>query len=430
MAKEKDRRWKIAIVGGGASGMMSAITAAINFGNGNEMILLEKNNLLGKKLLATGNGRCNFMNQNCTPFDLPSQKGGFPSPEEKEKDLFSSEALSQLGPEKTERFFLQMGVLAREEAEGRIYPYSGQGSVIKEALEAELFRLAVSIYKNCNVKEIRKTGDFFELKLESGKLIFASKVILATGGKAGLQYGSTGDGYMFAKTFGHSIIKPIPALVPLLCGEAGLEDCKGVRAKGKVALRCDGKIIAEDTGEIQFTKDGISGICVFNVSRYVRFKSMNEMSGYSVVLDLLPEYSQEDLLSLLMKKQNRESESSTHFFLKGLIHEKLAIALLKQMKIGEEELAYKITHSQMKTLAFLLKNWELKITGTKSFKEAQVTCGGVDTKEIHPGTMESLLAFGLYFAGELVDVDGRCGGYNLQWAWSSGYEAGMAAAKE
>ncbi|WP_324824469.1 NAD(P)/FAD-dependent oxidoreductase [Sinanaerobacter sp. ZZT-01] len=430
MQKEKKCRWKIMIVGGGASGMMAAIAAARSTGKGNEILLLEKNTLLGKKLLATGNGRCNFMNKYCTPYDLRGQEEVAAAHEKKEKIPFSFDILSQLDVSRTEEIFLQMGVLSREEAEGRIYPYSGQGAIIKEALEAEIQQLGICVRASSNVKNIRKNGDFFKVDIDDSTCFFSEKVILSTGGKAGLQYGSTGEGYVLAKEFGHHIVKPIPALVPLLCDKKSFGGCKGVRAKGKVRLLCEGAELAVDTGEIQFTEEGISGICVFNISRFVRFKSLDELASYEVEIDLFPNFSEAELLDILIEKQKRESEHSMSLFLKGLIHEKLAAALLNRSQIKKEEAVYRVTESKIKELTFLMKHWNLKLAGTKSFKEAQVTCGGISVEEIDPKTLESLLVPGLYFAGELIDVDGRCGGFNLQWAWSSGYGAGKAAAKE
>lgn len=433
MQEEKRKQWKIIIVGGGASGMMAAISSARTLGKGNKILLLEKNELLGKKLLATGNGRCNFMNINCSASDLKGkEEDGIYSDEKKIEQFFSYGALSQLSVEETKQLFFQMGILSRVEGEGRVYPYSGQGIVIKEALEAEIKRLGICIRSSSNVQSVKKRKNSFEVEIDNGECLFSSNVILATGGKAGLQYGSTGDGFAFAKSFGHQIMKPIPALVQLLCDKKSFGGCKGVRAKGKVSLLRENKVLATDIGEIQFTEDGVSGICVFNISRYVRFDKLENRleEKYSVEIDLFPEWSKDELFTVLTEKQKREGKETIYSLLKGMIHEKLGAALLNRVEIKKEEIASMIAASKMEELSHLMKHWNIKINGTKSFKEAQVTCGGISTSEINPTTMESLLVPGLFFAGELIDIDGRCGGYNLQWAWSSGYGAGKAASKE
>lgn len=432
MRGEKKKQWKIIIVGAGASGMMAAISAARVLGNGKEILLLEKNETLGKKLLATGNGRCNYTNLGCVAEDLRSQGQQFSDGDfEKSKNLFSTGALSQLTVSDTKTLFFEMGILSRAEGDGRVYPYSGQGIVVKESLEAEIKRLGICLRCQSDVKNVKRNKKGFAVETKDGEYFDAFKIILATGGKAGLQYGSTGDGFLLARLLGHDIIKPIPALVQLLCDKKSYGGCKGVRAKGRVSLARGKEILATDIGEIQFTEEGISGICVFNISRYVRFETKEENSQecYYGVIDLFPEISSQKLFELLLEKQKREGSSTMDDFLKGLIHQKLAVALLKRLKISKEQCASMVDLEQIKALSLLLKNWRLSITGTKSWKEAQVTCGGVSTKEVDARTMESLLVPGLFFAGELIDIDGRCGGYNLQWAWSSGYGAGKEAAE-
>lgn len=431
MQREK-KKWEIMIIGGGASGMMAAISAARNLGMGKEILLLEKNKIIGKKILATGNGRCNYTNVGCAAADLRSQGEQISNADYKDESFFSAGALSQLTAADTKKIFLEMGILPRTEGEGRVYPYSGQGIAVQEALGAELKRLDVCIRCQTDISSVKRNKEGFVAETKEGESFSAAKVILATGGKAGLQYGSTGDGLAFARSLGHQIIKPIPSLVQLLCDKKSFGGCKGVRAKGRVSLLQGKEILASDAGEIQFTEEGVSGICVFNISRYVRFKHIEQRlaEGYSVIIDLFPELSQEELIAILFEKQKRESECSIHFLLKGLVHEKLGTALLEKLQLPKEQPVFEVSSKKMKELGFLMKSWRLEIIGTKSWRDAQVTCGGVSTKEIDSKTMESLLVPGLFFAGELIDIDGRCGGYNLQWAWSSGYGAGKAAAEE
>jgi predicted Rossmann fold flavoprotein len=438
--KTNKKQDKITILGGGASGMMAAISAA-RVAGGSAVRIVEKNDKLGRKILATGNGRCNFTNRLCTPADLLSSLS--------EIDLAMS-VLEGFGVEETLDFFESIGIFWREESEGRIYPYSEQASALQEALLAEVHALGVEIYNEASVthvspltyteelkpkaivnEEIQRI-DGFEIILEDGRKIFASKLILATGGRAGSQYGSTGDGYKIAQSLGHSVIKPIPALVQLTVQGKVFQQLKGVRAKGKATLLDQkGKEIAQDQGEIQFTEGGLSGICIFNLSRFLRTyenKPVSEL-GYSAKLDLIPDLEEEALVAKLFKRREALQHRKKEEFLYGIVNKKLAPVILQIARVNPTQHIANMSEAENKRLAALLKSWIIPISGTKGWREAQVTSGGVNTAEIHRGTMESKITHGLYLAGEIIDIDGKCGGYNLQWAWTSGYTAGKCAAE-
>lgn len=429
-------RMEITIIGGGAAGMTAAISAARVVG-GNQVRILEKNDKLGRKLLATGNGRCNFTNTLCTYSDLKSV-----SEFDRNNSSFSKDAFSIFGIQDTLNFFEEIGVLWREETEGRIYPYSEQASAVQEALKAELEYLGVDIIYSSNVTSIRKLEEDkksncdnivgFEIILETGMRLKTQKIIIATGGKAGSQYGSTGEGYRIAKSLGHSLVKPIPALVQLTSDDKLFQQLKGVRSKGKVTLRNKNQEdIVSETGEIQFTEEGLSGICIFNLSRYLRVeeKDKTDFQNYFVRIDFFQDSYEEELFQKLSNRANILKNRKKDEFLNGILNKKLAPVILKTAGIKLAGAVGELTEGEIIKLTKVLKCWEIQISGTKGWKEAQVTSGGIKTSEIEKKTMESKLINGLYFAGELIDVDGKCGGYNLQWAWTSGFIAGKSASQ-
>ncbi len=352
--------------------------------------LIEKNSILGRKLLATGNGRCNLTNINCAD------------------------------AEETLRFFAGLGLLTRTEAEGRVYPYTEQAAAVQEALINELLELRVEIMCGREVRAVEKRDCGFQIITDKERL-FSDAVILSTGGKAGPQYGSAGDGYRFAKAFGHQVVRLLPSLVQLVSDRPFFKDLKGVRTKGQAELLRGDEVVDRETGEIQFTGDGLSGICIFNLSRkYVR--------GDRIRIDLFPEYGAEALEGILNSRiETLENRDMLQFF-GGMLHKKLIPVLLEELSLDGNRKAAGLTREELARTVQLLKGWNISVIGTKGWKEAQVTAGGVDLGEVDPNTMESRVVPNLYFAGELLNLDGKCGGYNLQWAWSSGKAAGKAAA--
>lgn len=367
--------------------MAAAISAA---GQGTKVRLIEKNEMLGRKLLATGNGRCNLTNTN------------------------------SMDAEDTLRFFSELGLLTRVEAEGRVYPYSEQAAAVQEALINGLYVREVEILCSAEVQAVEMLHPGFRIRLNKESL-FSDAVILATGGKAGPQYGSTGDGYRFVKAFGHTIIKPMPALVQLVSDQPFFRAIKGVRAKGNVELLRNDRVVDQEAGEIQFTEDGLSGICILNLSReYVR--------GDIIRIDFLPEYEEEALETILTDRTKLLESRSLIGFLNGTLHKKLIPVILAELSLDGSGKVSELDREDITRIVRLLKGWRISVTGTKGWKEAQVTAGGIDLSEVDLHTMESRLVKNLYFAGELLNVDEKCGGYNLQWAWTSGRAAGKSAA--
>ncbi|MGI6747053.1 MAG: NAD(P)/FAD-dependent oxidoreductase [Anaerovoracaceae bacterium] len=389
MTRHQISEKNITVIGGGPSGLMATISAAKQ--GVKDIRLIEKNPALGRKLLATGNGRCNLTNINCSD---------------------ASETL---------QFFNSIGLLTRVEDEGRVYPYSGQAAAVQEILVNSLRDLQVKVYCGMEVEYIDRIGASFLIKIKDHKPIETDVLILASGGKAGPQYGSTGDGYRWVKALGHTVVSPRPSLVRLVSNLAFFKELKGVRAKGCAKLMRMNQVVEQETGEIQFTEDGLSGICIFNLSKHYA-------KGDMVQIDLMPDFSDEILEELLLSRVQDLENRSIKELLSGMINKKLVSVVLKEIALEQESRAGKLRRKEIQRIISILKRWQISIIGTKGWKEAQVTSGGVKLAEVDLLTMESKIVPNLYLAGELLDVDEKCGGYNLQWAWSSGMIAGKSAA--
>lgn len=331
--------------------------------------------------------------------------------------------LDHITVEQTLEFFQDLGLVLTDR-NGYVYPNTGQAVSVLEALLFELNHLGVSIITDCQVEEIRKD---LTLMTSKGKKK-ADAIILAAGSMAAPKTGSDGSGYQLARALGHRIIKPLPALVQLKCREKWYKQAAGVRTEASVTLKIDGKTAAEDRGELQFTDYGISGIPVFQVSRFAA-GGIDAGRQVTAELDLLPSMDFNSTRQLLSERATRFRYRPAEEFLNGVLNHKLARILLKEAGIPEKGFVKDITTLQIKKLASALKGLKTEIIATNSFDQAQVCSGGIDTRDVDPNTMESKLMNGLYLAGEILDVDGICGGYNLQWAWSCGILAGTSAGK-
>ena len=446
--------YDIAVIGAGASGMAAALAAAES---GASVIIIDGNDKAGKKLYATGNGRCNFTNRNAD------------------------------GADESIELFRRLGMMSRVEDEGRCYPYSGQASSLVGVLERAMMRAGAVIHLSDRAAEIKRAAaddkcreapeheaeteiyTRFNVVCDSGASFAADNVIIATGGRAGLKFGSTGDGYGFAKSFGHTLAAPRPALVAVESEDRFMPALKGVRAKASVTLELNGNVLDMESGEIQFTGTGVSGICVFDLTRYMdaprpvknkKNKNKNNKSSitagvtagasaaaaapdakcaentedkkYTICIDLAPEHDKEALAEFVRgalagegKSIDAVSRDDIAGVLSGIVNSKLAEVLADIAWIPEDP------GKSAVRAAYIIKRLKVSVASTKGWDDAQVTVGGVKLDEVDSSgkmpTFESKLEPGLFFCGEVLDFDGRCGGYNLQWAWSSGTAAGRAA---
>lgn len=408
---------RVVIIGGGASGLMAGITAARL---GAAVTLLEHMDKIGKKILSTGNGRCNLTNLDQKPEYYRSQVPDF-----------SKDALMQFSVEKTLRFFEELGIYPKNR-NGYIYPNSDQAVSVLEVLTLEAERLHIEIQCLVQVEFVKKKDGKWQVGTRKdgiSKVFPADSVVLAAGSMAAPATGSDGSGYELAKSLGHSLIKPLPALVQLRGKGSFLKTLAGVRSEGRVTIFINGNYASHDLGEIQFTDYGISGIPVFQVSRYVS-KALDLGDRVEAEVDFFPKLSEKELSEMLNIRKEQNGYKECGDFLTGLFHKKVGQVLLKQAEISRERQVVGLKAGEVRSLLKAVKQFRIPITAVNPFANAQICCGGVDVCQINPKTMESKIAKGFYFAGEILDVDGICGGYNLQWAWSSGYLAGRSAAEE
>ncbi|WP_031515114.1 NAD(P)/FAD-dependent oxidoreductase [Desulfofalx alkaliphila] len=406
---------KIIVVGGGAAGLMAALAAA---NNGAQVKVLERMNRVGKKILATGNGRCNFTNISS---NIERYYHG-------KNPRFVYGALNKFNVQQTMEYFEYLGIAAKVEEGGKVYPMSDQSSSVLDVLRYQLEKLHVTTVTDAEVENIHVSeGEFIVDTKEKGRFI-SQRLILATGGKSYPNLGSNGSGYQLAKNLGHRLVEPFPALVQVKLAEKFYKQIKGIKFVGDLEVVVNEKTIIKATGEILFTEYGISGPPVLAVSRKV-----NEMlrSNKKVYLKpvILKQFTPGQLEQMLLYRFQTQPQKTLAFSFVGLINKQLAPVLLKEAGIKDiNKPAGDVTASEIKQIVSILQDWRLKATGTKGWNSAQVTAGGVDVQDVNPKTMESKLVPGLFFAGELLDIDGDCGGFNLQWAWSSGYVAGENAA--
>lgn len=407
---------KIGIIGGGAAGLMAACTAAR--AGAESITLLEQNPFCGKKLAITGKGRCNVTN--VTPV---AELSSFIPRGEK----FLRTALYSFPPEAVMAFFEEAGVPLKVERGGRVFPVSDKARDIVNALVSRALSFPSVTLKKEKVLSVSKTDQGFEVKTSEGHPVF-DRLLIATGGASYPACGSTGDGYVFARAFGHSVTPPTPSLIPLTVRESFPVECMGLSLKNTaitVKTR-GGKKIYEDFGEMLFTHFGVSGPTVLSASAYLDFQKESE---YLLTLDLKPALTPEELdkrvLSDFEANKNRDLVNS----LDRLLPQKMIRPIIKTANLDERKKVNLITREERLRLVSVLKTLPLTVTGTRPIKEAIITRGGVALKEIDPKTMESRLVPGLYFAGEVLDADALTGGYNLQIAFSTGHLAGESIAE-
>lgn len=401
----------VIVIGGGASGIVAAIIARRN---NSYVTLLERNDRIGKKLLVTGNGRCNYTNADMSLDYFHSSN----------KKCIEN-VLKIFDRDSTLDFFGRLGIMPKVE-EGKIFPMSLQSSSVLDVLRYELERLNVNVVTGAYVTEISKKKDFL-IKTKTGETFHADKVIIATGGMAMAVSGSDGNGYKFGKEFGHSINTPTPALVQLKLESDKLKAMDGVKFEGSANLYIDGELNRSEKGEILFTDYGVSGPPILQLSREA-VRGISEKRNVQLELKLFDK-SSEEFTNYLLKRFSYMPTKTIELGLIGLINKKLIIPILKEIHLDKNKLVKELSKQDVDKLAHILTDWRFKVIGDKGWGQAQTTAGGILTQDINPETLESKKVKGLYFCGEILDVDGDCGGYNLQWAWSSGYVAGLNASK-
>ncbi|WP_447410311.1 NAD(P)/FAD-dependent oxidoreductase [Clostridium perfringens] len=406
----------VVIIGGGASGMTAAITAK-DFGL--DIAIVEGTDRIGKKILTTGNGRCNITNSLISfPFE------NFHSA----NDRFFIKSLNKFSVEDTKAFFLNLGLPIIELEKGKNYPQSLQASSVVDILKMALEEREIPVYNSYKVKSIHKSKGKFTLSTgnEDSSVIKCKKLIMACGGKSAPKTGSDGSGYTLAKSLGHSIIEPNPAIVQLKLSHNKLKALSGIKFNGYAEVLCDGKSIRKEFGEILFTDYGISGPPILQISREA---SLGCFKGKEVkiLVDMMPDKSLKELEDFLEGHFAVFSCREVINSLIGVVNKKMIPILLREAGIDNlHKPCYELTWKEKKALINLMKSWEFKCIGTNGFQAAQVTTGGINTKEVDAETLQSKLVDNLYFCGELLDVDGDCGGFNLQWAWSSGFNAALS----
>ena len=458
-----ERKRTVAVIGGGAAGMMAAIEAARA---GAIVTLIEKNPQLGKKLATTGNGRCNYTNLDMSDRIGGKFRGFHPE--------FAASALDALPPEAVLDWFRAIGVEPRFRG-SYVYPNSDQASAVVDALREELHRLSVKVHYNAEVKSVqridadavasaakasmpekaasagvsgkeklsadgaaasqirqKRNAGYFLIQCTDA-VVKADRVILAAGSKAAPKTGSNGDGYFIARKLGHTIVPYVPALCGIRCAGDAFRALAGIRTEAALELVIDGNSVDREAGELQLVDYGISGIPVFQLSRYAAY-ALQEGKKAAVYINFLPGFTKEAedprecALRLYRQRQERLAGRKMESFFTGLLHQKLAQLLLRMASVRPELPVAELSEKQLRSLASLSVRFKAECVEMNGFLQAQVVAGGVDTTEVDPDTMASRLVPGLYFAGEVLDIDGICGGYNLQWAWASGFVAGRHAA--
>ena len=398
----------IVIIGGGPSGMAAAIKASEN--KNNKVTIIERQGRVGRKLLSTGNGRCNLTN---TGAGLSNYHGDDVS--------FAAYALKVYSPYEILRFFGDLGLIVTEEYGGRVYPMSNHAGSVLDVLRLKLDTQGVEIITGAVVSSVTKSKDKFNVKWDGGS-ITADKVIVACGGCAGSKLGGVMDGYNILKGSGHSRTSLYPALTQIRTEADFPKAMKGIKIDGRLKILRNNRVLAENSGDILFTETGISGTAAFEVSRTVSTGG----EGLFVSIDFFENMTKEELFAFIQNRKKSAPLLPANQLFTGSVHNRAGQMICKYVGISGGREASSVKKAEIAALCDAAKDFRIKITGVSGFESAQVTAGGIKTSEFDPKTMESKLVPGLFACGEVLDIDGDCGGYNLQWAWASGLIAGGA----
>ena len=407
------KQLKIAVIGGGASGMMAAISAGKE---GASVNVFEASKRIGNKILMTGNGKCNFSNLMVDDTCYYS----------KDRE-FVRKIMKQFSPNATKLFFEEAGMLVKNK-NGYLYPQGEQASIVLDILRLKLKEYGICVYTECRISKIQNQNNCFVIEADNEKQHVFDRVIIATGGRSYPKTGSDGNGYKLAKKLGHSIMPTVPALVQLCGADNFYNIVAGVRSEGSVTLYIDNEMVRKERGEIQFTDYGISGIPVFQISRIAAY-GLFEKKPVVIRVDVLPEYEKDKIKEFVKNRVLLHKNNTLEEFMCGFANKKLCLLAMKLMNKKSDSKICTMSEEELLQIVLKLKNIEFHITDTKGYETAQVTAGGVNVAELN-NDLSSKVVKGLYFTGEIIDVDGICGGYNLQWAFATGHIAGCAAANE
>lgn len=396
----------VIVIGGGASGMLAALTAAE--ASRRRVLLLERQQRPGRKLLSTGNGRCNLTNIGASPENYHGNDRSFAAP-----------ALEKFGSADALEFFSSLGLVTVSAYGGRVYPLSDSANSVLDVLRFELTRRGVELRCSCPARELRRAKGGFAVMTDEGELS-ADYVIAACGGAAGAKLGGVMDGYELLKPLGHKRTALYPALTQIICDSPYPRSLKGVRADCALRLLRGDKLAAQSRGELQFTDTGVSGPAAFDVSR----AASTGGAGLSLSCNFLADHGIDQVLDMLKARRERLPDIEAGELFTGIIHNRLGRMIVKFAAINNSVAVGSLSDAELLRAAKAACGLILPVRGVEGFAGAQITAGGLDTAFFHPETLESRLIPRLFACGELLDIDGDCGGYNLQWAWSSGRLAG------
>ena len=400
--------YDVCIIGGGASGLIAAISAK-RHNPDMSVLVIEKNDRVGKKLINTGNGRCNITNTDICADRYSSSY----------TDFFSY--FEGFSADQTEDFFKSIGVLFKTEDGGKVYPYSLQASSVLDALRFECDRLSVRINCNERVEGVKKVGDIFKISSNSSQYQTCN-VIIAAGGAASDKLGGCKDGYVFLKEFGHSCTPLYPCITAVKTETILTKALKGIKSDVNLTLTV-GENKKTGFGEILFTEYGLSGPPVLQLSQM-----LNGKADGSFIIDFMPEYDYDDVVLLIKNRMNSAYDDRLENLFTGMLNKRIGQTVVKSAGLQLSDSASTLTEKNIRSIAGQIKKFRLKITGVRGFEYAQVTGGGIELGSFDVSTMQSKLCKGLYSCGEVLDITGDCGGFNLQWAWTSGYKAGISVA--
>ncbi len=401
----KNSKW--IIIGAGAAGLSAAISLARK---GAQATLLEQNKQAGKKILVSGNGKCNLTNRHISTESFHSQDHGF-----------VEQVLDGYGYDEVEEFFASMGLPLIEGKDGQMFPLSQQASSVADILEYEAKNKGANIIYECRVSSVEKDGGGFVLQTTVGEMR-CDKLVIASGSTAAPQLGGSSSGYEIAKSMGHTLVPRHPSLVQLESDAKWVKRCAGVKVAGVARLYANGEYITERKGDLLFADYGISGLAILDISREVSVR-LAEHEYCELSLDLMSSYNKEQLTNMMESFANNSSSKPIELWLNGFVHKKLIHVILEHAKLKAKR-EQEINRKEINKLVHTIKNLKLPITATHGFKHAEASTGGVDTTEVDPITMESKIVPNLYFGGEVLDVDGDRGGYNFHWAWVCGLRIG------